>query len=198
MGKASVLGEVGTHPHNISEYVSGLRVTSVAASLTTLADRREVYDNAYLNVEYGNGVIGRIWSSFVAAGSEHGLGFRIFGDEGSILWQQEDPEYLWMRRPGQPAQRISRGLACTSDASHSASRIVSGHPEGYLMAFANIHRDFFSGVVLHTLGEDPAPALTMLPTVDDGRSTMELLHSAVESHDNGGARVVLDHSWIGA
>jgi predicted dehydrogenase len=45
MGKASVLGEVGSHPHNLSEYVSG---------------------------QYKCGVIGRIWSSYVAAGSEHG------------------------------------------------------------------------------------------------------------------------------
>jgi GFO/IDH/MocA oxidoreductase family protein len=112
MGKASVLGEVGSHPHNLSEYVSGLRLTSVSATLTTLAERREVYDNAYLTVEYKCGVIGRIWSSYVAAGSEHGLGLRIFGEEGSLHWRQEDPEYLWLRRPGEPAQRISRGMPC--------------------------------------------------------------------------------------
>src|SRR5918996_1068635 len=173
MGKASVLGEVGSHPHNISEYVSGLRVSSVSATLATLAAEREVYDNAYLTVEYENGVIGRIWSSYVAAGSEHGLGFRIFGDAGSVQWRQEDPEYLWMLRPGEPAQRISRGLPGTSAASRRSTRIVPGHPEGYLMAFANIYRDFLSGVVLHQLGEDPAPALTLLPNVVDGRSTME-------------------------
>jgi predicted dehydrogenase len=192
MGKASVLGEVGTHPHNISEFVSGLRVTTVSAALATLAEEREVYDNAYLTVEYENGVVGRIWSSYVAAGSEHGLGFRIFGDEGSLHWRQEDP---WIQRPGEPAQRISRGLACTSAASKAASRIVPGHPEGYLMAFANIYRDFLSGVVLHQLGEDPGPALRMLPNVDDGRSTMELIESAVISHDKGGVRVPLDRSW---
>lgn len=195
MGKHSVLGEVGSHPHNISEYVSGLRVTSVSATLTTLAERREVYDNAYLNVEYGDGVVGRIWSSYVAAGSEHGLGFRIFGDEGSLMWQQEDPEYLWMRRPGQPAQRISRGLACTSAESRAATRIVSGHPEGYLLAFANIYRDFFSGVVLKELDEDPAPALALLPNVDDGRSTMEVIDAAVSSNGKDGARVAVNHDW---
>jgi predicted dehydrogenase len=195
MGKASVLGEVGSHPHNLSEYVSGLRVGSVSATLSTLADRREVYDNAYLNVDYGNGVIGRIWSSYVAAGSEHGLGLRIFGDEASLHWRQEDPEYLVIRRPGEPAQRISRGMPCTSAASKAAGRIAAGHPEGYLMAFANIYRDFFSGIVLQQLGEDPSPALDMLPNVDDGHSTMALIESAVASHDKGGARIALDRSW---
>ena len=197
MGKASVLGEVGSHPHNISEYVSGRRVTSVSASLRTLAAEREVYDNAYLTVEYEGGVAGRIWSSYVAAGSEHGLRFRIFGDEGSLQWRQEDPEYLWILRPGEPAQRISRGLVCTSEASRAATRIAVGHPEGYLMAFANIYRDFLSAIVLHSLGEDPSPALRMLPTADDGRSTMELISSAVTSHESSGAWTPLRLDWTG-
>jgi len=186
MGKASVLGEVGSHPHNIAEYVSGRRVTSVSAALKTLAAEREVYDNAYLTVEYEGGAVGRIWSSFAAAGSEHGLRFRVFGDEGSLQWAQEDPEYLWLLRPGDPAQRISRGLACTSPASRAATRIAAGHPEGYPMAFANIYRDFLSAIVLDSLGEDPSPALRMLPTADDGRSTMELINAAVASHDSSG------------
>jgi predicted dehydrogenase len=172
-----------------------MRVRSVSAALVTLADRREVYDNAYLTVEYDNGVIGRIWSSYVAAGSEHGLALRIFGDEASLHWRQEDPEYLWIRRPGEPAQRSSRGMFCTSAASKAAGRIAADHPEGYLMAFANIYRDFLSGVVLHQLGEDPAPALELLPDVEDGHSTMALIDSAVTSHDKGGARVALDRSW---
>ena len=195
MGKASVLGEVGTHPHNIAEYVTGRRVTTVSACLTTLAARREVYDNAYLTVDFEGGVVGRIWSSYVAAGSEHGLGFRVYGDEGSLAWRQEDPEYLWLARPGQPSQRISRGLDCTSEASMAATRIRGGHPEGYLMAFATIYRDFFTGVILRLLGEDPAPALAPLPSVTDGRHTMELIRAAVESNTKDGARTPLDLAW---
>jgi len=197
MGKASVLGEVGSHPHNIAEYVSGRRVASVSAALRTLAAEREVYDNAYLTVEYEGGAVGRIWSSYVAAGSEHGLRFRIFGDEGSLQWRQEDPEYLWMLRPGEPAERISRGMARTSAASRAATRIAAGHPEGYLMAFANIYRNFLSAIVLHNLGEDPSPALRMLPTADDGRSTIELISSAVASHERSGAWTPLRLDWAG-
>jgi hypothetical protein len=63
------------------------------------------------------------------------------------------------------------------------------------MAFANIYRDFLSGIALHQLGEDPASALDFLPNVEDGHSTMALIDSAVTSHDKGGARVALDRSW---
>jgi predicted dehydrogenase len=186
MGIASVLGEVGSHPHNISEYVTGQRVQLVSASLSTIAPGREVFDNAYLNVTYDGGAVGRIWSSFVAAGQEHGLGFRIFGDEGSLQWRQEDPEFLWHLTPGQPLRRISRGLPSTSDVARDSTRLGWGHPEGYLMAFANIYRDFLSAVVAHELGGDPAPLLDRLPGIDDGLSTMRLIDAAVRSHEAGG------------
>jgi predicted dehydrogenase len=183
MGKAVVLGEVGSHAHNIVEYVTGQRVTEVTAQLTTVAERREIYDNAYLTLRVSGGAVGRLWASFVAAGNDHGLAFSIYGDEGALKWEQESPEYLWLYRPGQAATRIARALDTTSEQSRAATRIRPGHPEGYLMAFANIYRDFFSGVLLKLLGEDPTAAIQALPTAQDGLSTMRLIDAAVRSNE---------------
>lgn len=187
MGKPAVLGEVGTHPHNIVEFVTGQRVTEVSAQLSTIAARREVYDNAYLTVRFGGGAVGRLWASFVAAGNEHGLEFRIFGDDGSVHWRQEDPEYLWLLRPGVAATRISRGLDETSAPARAAARLRPGHPEGYLMAFATLYTDFLNAVLSAELGEDPGEHLALLPTVEDGLSTMRLIQAAVTSHESGAA-----------
>jgi predicted dehydrogenase len=183
MGKAVVLGEVGSHVHNLIEFITGSRVKTVSAELHTIAERREVFDNAYLNVELADGTVGRLWSSFVAAGHDHGLRFRIYGDEGSLAWNQEEPEHLWLFRPGEPATRIARALDSTSASSRSASRIRPGHPEGYLMAFANVYRDFFEGVLKQLVGEDPRESMSLLPTADDGLSTLRLIDAAVRSHE---------------
>jgi predicted dehydrogenase len=187
LGKAGVLAEVGSHAHNIVEYVTGQRVSEVSAQLSTIAARREIYDNAYLTVRFDGGAVGRLWSSFVAAGNEHGLEFRIFGDEGSLHWRQEDPEYLWLLRPGREARRISRGIDGTSDTSRAATRVRPGHPEGYLMAFATIYRDFLTGVLKTLLDEDASADLALLPSAEDGLSTMLLIQAAVASHDAGTA-----------
>ncbi len=195
MGMAAVLGEVGSHPHNISEYVTGQRVERVSASLSTIAPGREVYDNAYLTVGYDRGAIGRIWSSYVGAGQEHGLGFRVFGDEGSLHWRQEDPEYLWHLVPGAAPRRISRGLPSTSELSRASTRLGWGHPEGYLMAFANIYRDFLAAVATHQLGDDPSAYLERIPDVTDGVSTMDLIDAALRSQDMGGATVPVGGRW---
>lgn len=183
MGKAVVLGEVGSHIHNLIEFITGERVATVSAELDTIAQRREIFDNAYLNVELTGGAVGRLWSSFVAAGHEHGLKFRIYGDEGGLEWNQEEPEFLWHMRPGEAPVRISRGLDSTSASARNAARIRPGHPEGYLLAFATIYRDFFEGVLKAQIEEDPTASLALLPTAEDGLSTLKLIDAAVRSHD---------------
>ncbi|GAA0730636.1 Gfo/Idh/MocA family oxidoreductase [Dactylosporangium roseum] len=189
MGPASVLGEVGTHAHNIVEYVTGQRVVEVSAHLSTIAEGREVYDNAYLTVEFDGGAVGRLWSSFVAAGNEHGLEFKVFGTDGSLHWRQEEPEHLWLLRPGEAATRITRGLDSNDADSLSATRIRPGHPEGYLMAFAAIYRDFLTGVLRAVAGQDEQPEMRHLPSVHDGLSTMRLIDAALASHERGGLPV---------
>lgn len=183
MGKAVVLGEVGSHIHNLIEFITGERVATVSAELHTIAQRREVFDNAYLNIELTGGTVGRLWSSFVAAGHEHGLKFRIYGDDGGLEWNQEEPECLWHIRPGEAAVRISRALDSNSSSARKAARIRPGHPEGYLIAFATVYRDFFEGILTAMIGEDPTEAMSQVPTAEDGLSTLKLIDAAVRSHE---------------
>jgi predicted dehydrogenase len=188
MGPAAILGEVGSHAHNLAEYVTGTRAVRVSARLDTIADRREVHDNAYLTVEYEGGGIGRLWSSYVAVGSEHGLSFRIFGDDASVAWSQECPEVLWHRKLGGPAialTRASDGLAATSLRS---TRFRPGHPEGYALAFANLYRDF--AAVIAGAGE----RAELLPGASDGLATLRLLDAAERSHSRSGAWEYLANS----
>jgi predicted dehydrogenase len=188
MGMGAILGEMGSHVHNAIEFVTGARVDSVSASFDTVAERREVYDNAYLNISMTDGAVGRLWSSYVAVGSEHGMRFRIIGDEGSLTWHQETPEYLYFGQAGQALRRLSRGMDDLESLSLASTRIRPGHPEGYILAFATIYREFNRAILLKLIGEDPAPALALLPDIDDGVSTMRLVDAAVKSHLAGSVR----------
>src|SRR5262249_32766704 len=62
VGKAGILGEVGTHVHHMASFVSGLDVASVSATLSTFTPGRRVYDNAFLTVRFENGAQGLFWS----------------------------------------------------------------------------------------------------------------------------------------
>lgn len=187
MGPAALLGEVGSHAFNLSEYITGLRATAVSANMTTFAEGREVFDNAYLTLRYGNGVQGRLWASYVAAGNDHGLWFRIFGEEGSLTWHQEDPEYLWHKPIGGPAVRLSRGYDSSSADSWAATRLRPGHPEGYVLAFANLYAEFAAALIARRLGRPHESYLRNLPGVDDGIAVMAMIDAAQGSHDREGA-----------
>jgi predicted dehydrogenase len=187
MGPAVVLGEVGTHVHNLASHVTGQQVTSVSALLETVAARREVYDNGYLTVKLDGGASGRLWSSFVAAGNQHGLALRVFGSEAGLSWRQEEPEVLWLRTIDGETRMLSRDQRGLGEASRAATRVRLGHPEGYLLAFANLYRDFAAALAARALGEDPAPHLAELPDVHDGVATLRLLEAAERSHDARGA-----------
>jgi predicted dehydrogenase len=185
MGVGAILGEVGSHAHNIIRFVTGLEARYVSAHMSIVAPRREVYDNAYLTVQWSGGVAGRLWSSYVAAGNDHGLWFRIFGETGSLTWHQEDAELLWHKRPGEPAIRIARGYDGLAEQSRQVTRFRPGHPEGYGLAFANLYTEFAQELIASRLGER-TEGPTLLPTVEDGVRGMALIQAAVRSNDNNG------------
>jgi predicted dehydrogenase len=180
MGRSAILGEVGSHAHNIVHYVTGLEVTEVSAQMDTIAARRDVFDNAYLNVKFDSGAVGRIWSSYVAIGNEHGLAFHIIGDNASLSWTQEEPEKLRVAPIDGPAYYLTRGMDGTSSDALQSARFRPGHPEGYALAFANIYRDYATARVQLNIGNTDAAhaALQRLPSASDGRHVMSLIAAA--------------------
>jgi predicted dehydrogenase len=187
MGPAALLGEVGSHAFNLASYVTGLRATAVSANMATVAKNREVFDNAYLNLRYEDGAQGRLWASYVAAGNDHGLWFRIFGDEGSLTWHQESPECLWHKPIGGAAVRLARGYDSLSADSLAATRLRPGHPEGYVLAFANLYTEFAAALMARRLELSHQPYLRNLPGISDGLAVMAMIDAAQRSQEGNGA-----------
>src|SRR3984957_10267613 len=181
MGKHAILGEVGSHAYNIACFVTGLIAEKVSADMVTFAEGREVFDNAYLTVAFKEGVRGRIWSSYVAAGHDHGLRFQIFGESGNLAWEQESPEGLWHKPVGGPAVRWARGYDELSPESLQATRFRPGHPEGYALAFANLYSEFACALMARSLARPAEQFSAAPPTVNDGLVGMQLIGAARRS-----------------
>ena len=186
MGKGVILGEVASHAHHLLHYVYGEEISAVSAEMSIFVPRRVVYDNAYLTTRYASGARGRIWGSYIAAGNDHGLCFRIYGELGGLHWHQEDPEVLWFKPIGGKAQRIARGYQDLSSWASRGSRFRPGHPEGYALAFANLYADFGCAVMARQLGLPYEQFYDALPNTRDGIITMSLIKAAVASNDNNG------------
>jgi predicted dehydrogenase len=170
-------------------YITGLYAESVSSLMTTYAPRREVYDNAYITVRFQDGAQGRLWYSYVAAGNDHGLTIKISGETGSLIWWQEEGEILWHKLMGQPAIRLARGYDNVAPEAEAVTRVRAGHPEGYLLAFANLYQEFAHAIMARRLGRPYEKFLKSLPSVEDGVKGMSFIEAATLSNERGS-------SWV--
>src|SRR5208282_617070 len=84
------------------EYISGLKVTAINATLRSVVPGRKLDDDCNAFVRMNNGAGGTLACSQVAAGEMNELLLRIYGEEGSLEWRQQDPNRLkvkWIYKP---------------------------------------------------------------------------------------------------
>jgi predicted dehydrogenase len=187
MGKEALLGEVGSHAYHLMSYVSGMRPSRVSARMQTFAANREVYDNAHLAFDYQSGAVGRLWASYVATGTQHGLSLRLYGGDAALEWREEDAEYLRFRPLRGPETILRSGQDGTSDFVARSARFRPGHPEGYPLAFANLYVEAALALVAARTGNDPSSLLANLPTVTDGVAGMQMIAAATASNQEDGS-----------
>ena len=174
-GDAGCLGDIGTHAFNLTEFVTSLHCESVAADLSTFVPGRRLDDNVHLLLRFAGGARGMLWASQVAPGHENGLRLRVFGQTGGLEWAQEQPNQLVHSPYGEPPRTIRRAGAGASAIAGHASRIPSGHPEGYLEAFAQLYRDFADRL------ETGSDGVTPIPGVAEGVRGLRFITAALTS-----------------
>lgn len=190
VGSGGSTGDIGTHAYNLVTFVTGLTLESLAADLDSFVEGRRLDDNAHVLLRFEGGAKGMLWCSQIAPGHENGLRIRVYGDKGGIEWVQADPNYLWFTPFGAPKRLLTRAGAGSGPAASRVSRIPSGHPEGYLEAFATIYAE--AARAIHgkrkgvAVGDD-----VVYPTVDDGVMGVAFVEACVTSSRQNGAWVKL-------
>ena len=184
-GIGGTLGDVGTHTLNLYEYISSDPVAELLADKATFLPDRKLDEDVNMLLRLKGGGKGVFTISQVAVGEENGLKIRIYGSEGSILWAQENPNYLHLYRYGEPRQILTRGSGYLDDEAATITRIPTGHPEGYLEAFAVIYDGAVEAIRAHIDGKPMKTEDYRFPTVYDGLRGMQFIYKAVESWENG-------------
>ncbi len=185
-GISNCVGDIGTHIESIVRYITGLKTKKVSAVLDKFGHELDL--NANILVELENGAHGVFCCSQICAGHYNGLVVRIFGTEGAIEWIQEEPNSLRVTRKGQPTQIYQRGTGNITGLAAKRNHIPSGHPEGLVMAFANIYRAFMDALLKLKNNEKPDENDMDFTDVDYGLDGVKFIHAVVKSSED-------DSSW---
>ena len=183
-GGAGCMGDIGTHCENLSEYISGLKITQVCADLTIFVKGRRLDDDGNVLLRFNNGARGVLHASQISIGEENNLAIWIYGEEKSLEWHQEHPNYLYVRVPNGPVQVWCRGndyVGAKSPAAGRATRLPSGHPEAFFEAFANNYCNFAETVRARITRTKPDPLALDFPDVDDGLRGMLFIETVLAS-----------------
>lgn len=188
-GVSAQFADCGIHALHMASFVTGQEVATLSADFASCIPSRVLEDDAMVNFRMSGDVVGRLWTSSVAIGRQHGLTIQVFGETGGLRWAQEQPNQLYFTAVGGRVQIIERGEANLSPEADRASRVTVGHAEGMPLAFANLYLDLAEVIGADKQGRSADPAAALYPKAEDGLRSIAAIHSAVHSARNHGAWV---------
>jgi predicted dehydrogenase len=174
-GPSVAFADIGTHWCDLVSYVLGDRVSRVAARTGALGGR-SADNHASVLLEFESGVLGSLVASNVSAGHKNRLRFQVDGSRGSIAWDQERPDELWIGRSATASEDIRKSPAALAPTAAPLAHFPQGHTEGWNTSFKNL---FLS--VYRTARGDPQPGDDAFATLADGHQRVCLIEAVVES-----------------
>lgn len=183
-GPGGCLGDIATHAYHLACFTTGLSPTEIAAEISTFVPGRKLDDHVQAILRFEGGAVGGLWASQVAVGNDNRLVLRVYGERGGICWTHDQPNNLEVALLGEPTRRIVRGGPGVGLLSSEATRIPSGHPEGFLEAFAQLYSDIAEQVTARLEGRLPRTSSLLVPDVTDGAHGVQFIEAALRSSRN--------------
>lgn len=178
-GVSGQFADCGIHALHMASFIAGDEVENVSADFASTIPSRVLEDDAMVNFRMQGGTVGRLWTSSVAIGRQHGFDIQVFGETGGMRWASEQPNQVFYTPVGGRTQIIEKGEGGLSDEAARLSRVAIAHPEGFPLAVANIYVDLAAAI----RGE----AHGALPLAVDGLRSMAAVHACVASAKADGA-----------
>lgn len=187
-GLGGALGDIGSHAENLLACVTGLQIDSLCADLSALVPGRALDDDTNVLLRFTNGARGVLVASQIGAGMENDLRLRVSGSLGTLQWRQEQPELLEHFPLDGPKRILTRGSPWLCASAQQATRLPSGHPEGFIEAFANVYLGVVAAIRAHASGTAPDPLQADYPGVRDGARGVRFIERVV-------AAAASDNKW---
>jgi predicted dehydrogenase len=198
-GDLRAVSDIGTHWMDLVMWLTGSKISEVCADLATILPTRrrpkghvesfqkaesketeEVMiatdDYASVLLHFENEARGVVTVSQISAGRKARLWFEIDGSEGSLAFDSESPNQLWIGRRDRACEVLPKDPALQSPESRGYAAYPGGHPEGYPDTFAQLFKDFYG-----YLAKGDLRAPRTFPTFETGHDELVLCEAIAES-----------------
>jgi len=205
-GASSAVADIGSHWFDLVQYITGSRVASVLADLSTVVPTRyrpraarEAFadaaiegrgepvqirseDLATILMRFDGGATGVASVGQVCAGHKNDLWLEVNGAQSSLRWRQEHQNELWIGRRDQANIVMAKDPTLLGPDARAYANLPGGHQEGWADAFFNVLRDVYAAIAHHPV--EPPPST--LATFEDGYHAACLVDAVLASHRRGG------------
>ena len=208
-GALRAVGDIGSHWLDLMTYITGQRIVSVMADLTTFIGTRHeptgpvatfttersgetvsrpiaTEDTASILLRFEDGARGAVNISQVSPGRKNSLQYEIDGSEAALAWDSEQPDQAWIGHRDRPNEILIRNPALMGPAGQAASALPGGHVEGFFDTFCAHFRAVYADVAAGGPSSHPS-----YPTFADGHDEM-LVGDAIARSAREGRWVSVD------
>jgi predicted dehydrogenase len=207
-GASRTFADIGSHWCDLVEWVTGERFAELTARATTVVAERPAAGGKSFSEEDGGtettrlpvttedagalllrterGVLASATVSQVSAGRKNRLWFELDGALGSAVFDQEQPETVWLGGPDEN-RILHRGAGSVSPEQQRLNIIPPGHPQGYADCFAAFVADTYAAIDAAGTGGTTTngQAPEGLPTFADGLRAVRIVEAFLSSSRTG-------------
>lgn len=206
-GASRAVADIGSHWCDLAGYVTGSRISEVLAEYTTIFPKRlkpkgsreafaastgeeefdeynvDTEDFASVLIRFENGARGAFSVSQVSAGHKNGLTLEINAREGSLAWNQERPNELWIGQRNVPNSTLLKDPSLLDPSIRHYAALPGGHGEAWADAFRNLLRNIYTFIAeKRSMERDKIE----FPTFADGLTSNRIVEAITASARAGG------------
>jgi len=195
---SGALGDLGSHAVDQVRHLLGQEVVEVSGTLQTFVASRvgadgpekvTVDDAAWATLRTDGGVVASLEVSRMATGQKNALRIEIYGSTGSLRFDLESLNELWVCLDGADREGgFTRMLVTEPHHPYLGSWWPAGHILGWDHTFTNQAADLLGAIAS---GTDPRPSFA------DGLAVQQVLAAVEQSAAGSGARITLDPAMRG-
>ncbi|SMY06178.1 Gfo/Idh/MocA family protein [Flavimaricola marinus] len=169
-GELRSVGDIGTHWIDLTSFITGQKVVSVLADLTTFIPERQkpvgpvatfsqatgetearqiqTDDAAMIMLRFAGGAKGVMSTSQINVGRKNSLQWDIAGADASAAWDSETPDHMFIGHRDAPNQILQRDGTLMNGLGGAAAMLPGGHVEGFADTFHALFSQVYADAAL--------------------------------------------------